>query len=130
MKTNKRKEDFNRKRQKEEAPVGTIGRAAQDVLGGAILENKKTQRIIPYLLFLAFLAFVYITNDYLLENKVRTITRLQREIKELRYEYVSVKSNLMTLSKQSQLEKRLESLGIKENMEPVKTIVIHTKQGK
>lgn len=72
---------------------------------------------------------MYITNDYLLENKVRKINRLEREIKELRYEYVSVKSNLMTLSKQSQLEKRLESLGIKENMEPVKTIVIHTKQG-
>ena len=128
MKTNNRKEKVNQKHRPDEAPVGTFGRATQDVLGGAILENKKAQRIFPYLLFLALLAFVYITNDYVLENKVRVITKMERRIKELRYEYISVKSDLMTLSKQSQLEKRLESMGIKENKEPVKTIIIYTKK--
>ena len=110
--------------------TGTFVRATQDVLGGGILENKKAKRVFPFLLFLALLAFVYITNDYLLENKVREITRLERQIRELRYEYISVKSDLMTLSKQSQLEKRLEKMGIKENKEPVKTIVIDSKNTK
>ncbi len=130
MKKNKRKPEFKENRLSHHDAVGTFGRATQDVLGGAILENKKTQRIFPYLLFLALLAFVYITNDYVLENKVRRIAGMEREIKELRYEYISVKSDLMTLSKQSQLEKRLESMGIKENNVPVKTIIIHQKQGK
>lgn len=130
MKKNKRKPEFKENRTSRHDAVGTFSRATQDVLGGAILENKKTQRIFPYLLFLALLAFVYITNDYVLENKVRRIAGMEREIKELRYEYISVKSDLMTLSKQSQLEKRLESMGIKENNVPVKTIIIHQKQGK
>ena len=128
MKGNKRKKELEPKQKSGQDAVGTFGRATQEVLGGAILENKKAQRIFPYLLFLALLAFVYITNDYVLENKVRQITKMERNIKELRYEYISVKSDLMTLSKQSQLEKRLESLGIKENKEPVKTIVIDTKE--
>ena len=128
MKTNKRKEELNLKHRSNQDPVGTFGRATQDVLGGAILENKNARRVFPYLLFLALLAFVYITNDYVLENKVREITKMERRIKELRYEYISVKSDLMTLSKQSQLEKRLEGLGIKENKEPVKTIIIYTNK--
>ncbi len=128
MKGNKRKKKLVETQSPQRDAVGSFGRATQEVLGGAILENKRAQRIFPYLLFLALLAFVYITNDYVLENKVRTISSLEREVKELRYEYISVKSDLMTLSKQSQLEKRLEGLGIKENKEPVKTIIIHTKK--
>ena len=88
MKKNKRKPEFKENSPSHNNTVGTFGRATQDVLGGAILENKKTQRIFPYLLFLALLAFVYITNDYVLENKVRRITKMEREIKELRYEYI------------------------------------------
>ncbi len=126
MKGNKRKIEI---REKHDEPVGGFGRAAQEVLGGGILENNRARHIFPYLLFLALLAFVYITNDYVLENKVRKITRLEHEIKELRYEYISVKSDLMTLSKQSQLEKRLEKLGIKESKEPVKTITIDNAKG-
>ncbi len=130
MKKNKRKPEFTESSPSHHDTVGTFSRATQDVLGGAILENKKIQRIFPYLLFLALLAFVYITNDYVLENKVRRIAGMEREIKEQRYEYISVKSDLMILSKQSQLEKRLESMGIKENDVPVKTIIIHQKQRK
>jgi hypothetical protein len=130
MKSNKRKTGFTEENTTRHDAVGSFGRATQDVLGGAILENERTRRIFPFLLFLAGLAFIYITNDYVLEKKVREITKMEHQIKELRYEYISVKSDLMTLSKQSQLEKRLESIGIKETQEPLKTLVIYQKQGK
>jgi len=130
MKKNKRKIELTEENASHRDTVGTFGRATQDVLGGAILENKRTRRIFPFLLFLAGLAFIYINNDYVLERKVREITKIEHQIKELRYEYISVKSDLMTLSKQSQLEKRLESIGIKETSEPLKTLVIYQKQRK
>ncbi len=130
MKKNKRKIELTEENVSHRDTVGTFGRATQDVLGGAILENKRTRRIFPFLLFLAGLAFIYINNDYVLERKVREITKIEHQIKELRYEYISVKSDLMTLSKQSQLEKRLESIGIKETSEPLKTLVIYQKQRK
>ncbi len=130
MKGNKRKKEIKEEKTTHHDAVGSFGRATQDVLGGAILENKRTRQIFPFLLFLAGLAFIYITNDYVLEKKVRRVAKIEREIKDLRYEYISVKSDLMTLSKQSQLEKRLESIGIKETEEPVKTLIIYQKQGK
>ena len=126
MKSNKRKREIKKKKkQRKSKSSGSFGRATQEVLGGGLLENNRGLSIFPYLLFLTFLAFVYITNDYMVESKVRKISHLQKELRELRYEYVSVKSNLMSISKQSQLEKRLEHLGIKENNEPVKVIYIN-----
>lgn len=126
MKTNSLKPKKNKKEKHLKAPVNgkRISKATQEVLGGSLLEKERTFRMFPFLLFLAFLAFIYITNDFTLESKVREVGHLQKEVRELRYEYISVKSNLITISKQSQLAKRLKKLGIKENKEPLKVIKI------
>jgi len=129
MRSNRLKPEKKKKKAKKENPLkgSGIGRATQEVLGGKMLENEKTFRLFPYLIFLAALAFVYIANDFALEKKVRKISALQKDLMEMRYEYVSVKSNLINISKQSQLAKRLENLGIKENRDPVRIITINKK---
>ncbi len=126
MKTNslKPRKKKKEKKLKTSAQKGGFGKAAQGLLGGGVLEKERTFRMFPFLLFISFLAFIYITNDFTLESKVRKISHLQKEVMELRYEYVSVKSNLIVISKQSQLAKRLGKLGIKENKEPLKVIRI------
>lgn len=130
MKTNRLKPIKKKKgkNQKVSRQNGRFGRAIQEILGGGVLEKEKTFRMFPFLLFVSFLAFVYITNDYTLERKVRTISHLHTELRDMRYEYISVKSNLITISKQSQLAKRLEKLGIKENSQPVNVIRIKVKK--
>jgi len=131
MKSNKRKpESKKQKKQKKSSGAASFGRATQEVLGGGLFDNERSFRIFPFLLFLTFLAFIYITNDYMVESKIRKMTEVKMELRELRYEYVSVKSNLMSISKQSQLEKRLEGIGIKQNDEPVQTIHIKAEQKK
>jgi len=126
MKTNRLKPKKGKKEKHLKAPVNgkLISKATQEVLGGSLLEKERTFRMFPFLLFLAFLAFIYITNDFALESKVREVSHLKKEVQELRYEYITVKSNLITISKQSQLAKRLKKLGIKENKEPLKVIKI------
>lgn len=129
MKSNQFKPERKKKKEKKELHLGgtAIGRATQEVLAGKVLEKKKTFSLFPYLIFLASLAFVYIANDFALEKKVREISSLQKHLMELRYEYISVKSNLLNISKQSQLAKRLENMGIKENKEPVRIIKVNKK---
>lgn len=129
MKSNQFKPKKRKKKEKKEMNLSgsAIGRAAQDVLAGKVLEQKKTFSLFPYLIFLALLAFIYIANDFALEKKVRKISKLQKELMELRYEYISVKSNLLNISKQSQLATKLESMGIKESKEPVRIIKINKK---
>lgn len=126
MKTNDLKPQ--KKKKQLSAKKSRLGKATQEVLSGGVLEKERTFRMFPFLLFLAFLAFVYITNDYTVESKVRKIDHLEQEVREMRYEYISVKSNLINISKQSQLAKRLKNLGIKENNEPLKVIKIKVKK--
>lgn len=79
---------------------------------------------LPFLLFLAVVALVYIANSHLAEKKVRRINKLSREIKELKWEYLSVKSELMFRSKLSEVSKAVEPLGLKELNTPPQRIEV------
>jgi len=102
--------------------------APKDIISGDILENKESSKLISLLTWFTLLAFLYITNNYQAEEKIRDINRKQKEIKELRYQYISKKSKLMNMSKQSEIEKRLEKRGFKENREPLKVIRVTQKE--
>src|SRR5687768_5289352 len=69
---------------------------------------------VPFFMFLAFLAVVYIYNGHYADKTIRNINRTAKEVKELQYEYKTVKSEVMFRSKQSELVKAVEPLGLKE----------------
>ena len=100
----------------------------KDIISGDILEKNESSRLFPLLTWLTLLAFLYITNNYQAEEKTREINRKQKDIKELRYQYISKKSKLMNMSKQSEVEKILEKRGFKENTQPLKVIRVSQKE--
>jgi len=69
---------------------------------------------VPFLFFLAFLAIVYIYNDHMADKTVRKINVMAKEVKELQWEYKSLKSEVMFRSKPSQLSRALQPLGLSE----------------
>ena len=69
---------------------------------------------IGFFLFLAVLAVVYIYNGHYADKISRDITRTDKEVKELEYEYKTLKSEVMFRSKQSELAKAVEPFGLKE----------------
>ena len=73
---------------------------------------------IPYFLFLSVLAVVYIYNGHYSDNTVKDINKTTKELKELQYEYKSMKSEVMFRSKQSELVKAVAPLGLKELVQP------------
>ena len=96
------------------------------LLNGNILTKEETVQHLPYLLFLTLLALIYITNGYYAEATVRGLNKADNELKELRSEYITTKSDLMYKSKQSEVAKMLEArgIGLKETLEPPKKIVV------
>jgi hypothetical protein len=96
----------------------------KDIISGDIIERNESKQWFNILLWLTLLAFIYITNNYWAEEKIREINHKQKEIQELRYQYISTRSKLMTMSRQSEVFKRLEKRGFKENKEPLKVIKI------
>jgi len=83
---------------------------------------------LPYLCFLAFLGMVYIANSHFAVNNVRRIDKLNKEVKELRWEYKSLKADLMFKSKLTEVAKKVDTLGIKELIEPPKKIIVKSDE--
>ena len=75
-------------------------------------------RNIPFFLFLATLAVLYIYNGHYADKLTRKISVTEKHIKELEYEYKTVKSEVIFRSKASELVKAVEPLGLKELVTP------------
>ena len=75
---------------------------------------------IPFFVFLALLAVVYIYNGHYADKTIRDISKTSKELKELQYEYKSVKGDVLFRSKQSELIEAVKPLGLKElTVEPI-----------
>jgi Bacteriodetes cell division protein (FtsL-like) len=79
-----------------------------------IFNYNRIVKNIPFFLFLAVLAILYIYNGHHADKLVRKIATTEKNIKELEYEYKTVKSDLIFRSKASELVKAVEPLGLKE----------------
>ncbi|MGG9960289.1 FtsL-like putative cell division protein [Ferruginibacter sp. SUN106] len=69
---------------------------------------------IPFFLFLAALAVLYIYNGHYADKLTRKIGVTEKHIKELEYEYKTIKSEVIFRSKASELVKAVEPMGLKE----------------
>ncbi len=99
-----------------------FARALQSVFSGSFLEKENAIRQLPFLFLLVSIAIFNIANGYYTTKTVRQINKFTNDLKELRSEYVIVKSELMMMSEQSRLAKRTAALGIKESVVPPKKI--------
>ena len=77
---------------------------------------------IPFFLFLSGLAVIYIYNGHYADKLIRKIAVSEKNIKELEYEYKTVKSEVIFRSKASELVKAVEPLGLRELKVPATDI--------
>lgn len=97
---------------------GKVNRSVANVLDGSVLTREQVTRQLPFLIYLTFLAIIYISNNYACQRLAMAIERIKNENKILRYEHISVKSQLMYLSRQSEVVERLEGTGLREALHP------------
>jgi cell division protein FtsL len=67
---------------------------------------------IPFFLFLSALAVIYIYNGHYADKTIRNINKVSKELRELQYEYKTLRSDVMFRSKQSEVAKEVERLGL------------------
>jgi len=83
-----------------------------------LISHKWVVRNIPFFLFLTLLAVLYIYNGHYTDKLVLKINTTEKQIKELEYEYKTIKSDVIFRSKASELIKAVEPLGLKELTQP------------
>jgi hypothetical protein len=115
-------EFIEEKQERRENRFGSI----KDLLDGSLIANDFVIKQLPYIFFLVVLAFVYIANRYHAEKVVRASIELTQEISDLRAEAITTSSELMIISRQSEVARLVQKrgLGLKESIVPPKKIII------
>ena len=82
------------------------------------ITHKWVVKNIPFFFFLTLLAVLYIYNGHYTDKLILKISTTEKQIKELEYEYKTIKSEVIFRSKASELIKAVEPLGLKELVGP------------
>ena len=123
----------NKFKAEEEAKVVSEKKPAKglkSILTGSFLSKEKVVDSLPFIFFLTFLGVCMIANGYQAEKVIRQLYKTNNSLKELRSEYITTKSDLMIISKQSQVANATAEMGLKELTSPPKKIVLTQKEKK
>lgn len=123
-------EEIESKVQKPQKPrkKGVLAKGLSSIFSGTFLTHERNLKHLPFILFLAGLAIFYIANGYYADDKIREVNKITNQLKELRSEYISTKSELMFVSKQSEVAKTAEKLQLKEPLVPPIKIEVDSAQ--
>jgi hypothetical protein len=95
-----------------------------------LFSTESATRALPFVLYVAFLAMLYIANRHFAEKNVRTIDKLNKEVKELNWDYKTNKAELAYKSTLTEVEKRADTLGIKQSLAPPQKITVQDEDNK
>ncbi|MBL4669875.1 MAG: hypothetical protein JKY30_11525 [Flavobacteriales bacterium] len=112
----------SKSKKKKEASAFTKSMA--NIFSGNFLSKDNVVGLLPFIFFLTFLGIMYIANGYYAQGIVRDLQKIGNEVKELRSEYITIKSDLNYKSKQSQVAQATESIGVYESTIPPTKIII------
>ena len=97
----------------------------RDLLDGNVLTRKSVIRQSRFILLLVLIAFISIANRNHAEKTVIRLNQLQRDVKELRSKSITISSDLVRISRQSEVARLVlrYELGLEENLEPPKKLI-------
>lgn len=111
----------------EEQKTQKSKRGFKSILTGSFLSREKLLQVLPFVFYLTFLGVCYIANGYQAQKVFRNLSKTTNEIKELRSEYITTKSELMYISKQSQVARAAAPFGLLELTSPPSKILLSKK---
>jgi len=82
-------------------------------------------RNLPFIFFIAAIGILYIANAHYAESSVRESSDIEKRLNELRWDYMTTKSELEYIRKQSEVAKMVAPDGLNELREPPKKIVVN-----
>ena len=95
------------------------------IFGGGILKEDFVLRHTRMIVLLVVLAFFFIGNRYTCMQKLREIDRLNQRLRDVRFEALSISSELTGHSRQSQIEVLIEEQGIDLEVAKNPSYVLH-----
>jgi len=85
--------------------------------------NRWIVKNIPFYFFISAIAIIYIANGHYADKTMRKINKTEKNLKEMEYEFKTAKQEVIFRSKESELAKAVEPLGLKPLMAPPLRII-------
>ena len=108
--------------EKNKKPSGkkASGSLLKELISGSMISDRIVLKNLGLFFLLTFLGALYIANRFHAERLVREISRLQREVRELRAESLSTSADLMNATRRSEIVRQVNqrNLELKELREP------------
>ncbi len=109
---------------------GQTGSFIKELLSGSMVSEKIILSNLGYVALITVLLAIYISNRFHAEKITRQMSKLQREVKDLRAEALATSGDLMYVSRQSEVFKLISEKGL--NLEELKTppyrLIVSTKE--
>lgn len=102
----------------EEKPEAPAKPTALGIWIAQNLSKESAVNLMPFLFFLTVLGMLYIANKNYSEKNIRQIEKINKELKELKWEHLTAKSELVSKSKQSEVAKMTKPFGVNEAVVP------------
>lgn len=108
---------------KKEPKKSKMGKSIFAVLESAVSADKVFQtglpiRYIPYVLYVVVIGVIYIGNTHYSDRISRNYDSLKKDVEDLRADYTTLKADYMYESKQSEVEKKVLSMGLEQGVVP------------
>ena len=81
---------------------------------------------IPFLAYVVLLCVLYISNSHRAIEIQREINTRNDSLKEMRWKYLDMKSQLMYVKSETQVIKKAENIGLKPSLLPAYKITVNT----
>jgi hypothetical protein len=107
-----RKEPRPKKNKDSKVRKGLLG-----LLNGTFLAKDRVLEYMPFMLFMVGVAVFYISYGYHAESTVKHMYKLESEVKDLKSQDLTLKSDLEQVKQQSNVAVAISQLGLKESVE-------------
>lgn len=97
-----------------------------DILKGKFLVSGDAPKNWLFIIFASFLATVMISSSHSADKKVHKIAALNEEVRELRSEFVDVRSDVQRLKLESTVLKAVAEKDLRPSTVPPKKIIVKT----
>ncbi|AOW21614.1 FtsL-like putative cell division protein [Urechidicola croceus] len=107
--------------------MSKLKQSIYDVLKGKFLVGEDAFKNWPIILFVVVLLLFMISRSHSSDKKVLKIAKLNKEIRELKAEFVDTRTKVMRLELESEVQKKVAKRGLLPSQNPPKKIKVVSK---
>ncbi|MDX1829342.1 MAG: FtsL-like putative cell division protein [Lutibacter sp.] len=107
--------------------MSKIKKNIYDILKGNFLISKNSLKNWRFLVFIVILMLLMISSAHYADRQVLEIAKLNKEIKELKAEFVDTRSVAMKIKLESNIKNKVKELGLEPSENPPEIIKVTSK---